>query len=84
MIATRPDLGLLTLQDTSGAARTVAVDIGTRIRSQGQAALLGDLLPGMHVRVRLRTGQDAAGNPVATSVSASEAKALGNNSGMSR
>jgi len=47
------------------------MDARTRVKTQGKVARLGDLLPGMRVRVHLGTGQDASGNPVATSVSAS-------------
>lgn len=77
IIEARPDLGLLTLQDASGAARTVAVDAGTRLKSGGRAAAWGDLAAGMRVRVRLGAGQDAAGNPVATSVSTSAGRPAG-------
>ena len=71
VVEARPDLGLLTLQDAAGVSRTVAMDARTRVKAQGKVARLGDLLPGMRVRVHLGTGQDASGNPVATSVSAS-------------
>lgn len=71
VVEARPDLGLLTLQDAAGVSRTVAMDARTRVKTQGKVARLGDLLPGMRVRVHLGTGQDASGNPVATSVSAS-------------
>ncbi len=74
LVEARPDLGLLTIADAAGLSWTVAVDTGTRVKSAGRAASLGDLTPGMRVRVRLGAGQDAAGNPVATSVSASAAK----------
>ena len=74
LVEARPDLGLLTITDTAGVARTVAVDVATRVKSAGRAASLGDMTPGMRVRVRLGTGQDAAGNPVATSLSASDPK----------
>ena len=77
VVEARPDLGLLTLQDAAGAARTVAVDARTRIKSQGKATPLGDLLPGMRVRVRLGAAQDGSGNVVATSVLASEANPTG-------
>ena len=77
LVETRPDLGLLTLQDAAGTARTVAVNAGTRIRSGGRAASLGELQPGIRVRVRLGAGQDAAGNPVAAGVSASAARPAG-------
>lgn len=70
----RPDLGLLTLQDAAGASHTVAVDAATRVKSGGRPATLADLTPGMRARVRLGAGRDAAGNPVATSVSASAPK----------
>ena len=70
IVEVRPDLGLLTFQDEAGAAQTAAVGAATRIRSAGKAAALGDLAAGMRVRVRLGASQDAAGNPVASSVSA--------------
>ena len=71
----RPDLSLLTFQDASGLAHTVAIDAATRIRSAGKAAALADLQPGMRVRVHLGAGADAPGNPVAASVSASAVRA---------
>lgn len=77
VVEARPDLALLTLQEPAGSSQTVAVEAGTRVKSGGRAATLGDLAPGMRVRVRLGAGQDAAGNPVATSVSASDAKPTG-------
>ena len=80
----RPDLGLLTLQDTAGTSQTVAVEAATRVKSGGRAASLEDLQPGMRVRVRLSTAQDAAGNLVATSVSASDAKPTGKTSKKTR
>ena len=70
IVEARPDLGLLTFQDEAGAAQTAVVGAATRIRSAGKAAALGDLTAGMRVRVRLGASQDAAGNPVASSVSA--------------
>jgi len=75
LVEVRPDLALLRLQDAAGAAQTVAVDAGTRVKSGGRAASLADLLPGMRVRVWWGAAQDAAGNPVATTVSASAGKA---------
>lgn len=77
VVEARPDLGLLTVGGAAGSPRTVAVDAATRVRSGGRAASLGDLAPGMRVRVRLGAGQDAAGHPVAASVSASDAKPAG-------
>ena len=74
VVEVRPDLGLLTFQDAAGASRTVALDAATRLKSLGRPAALGDLTAGMRVRVHLGVGQDAAGNPVATSVSASAGK----------
>ena len=74
VIESRPDLGLLVLQDAAGVMRTVAVDAATRFKSAGQAATLADILPGMRVRVRLGLGRDAAGNPIAASMSASAAR----------
>ena len=71
IIEVRPDMGLVTFQDAAGAAHTIAVDAATRLRSAGKAAALAELAVGMRVRVRLGAGQDAAGNPVAASVSAS-------------
>jgi len=77
VVEARPDLGLLTVQSAAGAARTVAVDAHTRVKSGGRAASLGDLAAGLRVRVRLGVGQDAAGNPVAASLSASAALPTG-------
>jgi hypothetical protein len=71
----RADEGLLTLQDGAGALRTVAVDARTRVKTGGRPAARGDLRPGMRVRVWWGAAQDAAGNPVATTVSASAGKA---------
>jgi len=56
VVEARPDLGLLTVQSAAGATRTVAVDAGTRVRSGGRAASLGEMAAGMRVRVRLGAG----------------------------
>ena len=77
IIEARPDLGLLTVEDASGLAHTVAIDAATRLKSAGKAATLGELAAGMRVRVRLGAGADAAGNPVAAGVSASAGKGKG-------
>lgn len=74
VIEARPDLGLLTFQDAAGASHTVSVG-AAHVRSAGRAATLGDLQPGMRVRVRLGAGADAAGNPLAAGVSASAGRA---------
>ena len=64
------DAGLLTVQDKMGASRTVGVDGRTRVKVRRQPASLADVMVGMRVSVRLGAAVDAAGNAVATSVSA--------------
>jgi len=78
----RPDLGLLTFTDAAGAAQTIAVLAATRLKVMGRPASQADLTPGMRVRVRLGAGRDAAGNPVATSVSASAPKPTARKKGL--
>lgn len=64
------DAGALTVQDKTGASQTVGVDGRTRVKVRRRPASLADVAPGMRVSVRLGTATDAAGDAVATSVSA--------------
>ena len=66
----QPGAGILTVQDKAGASQTVGVDGRTRVKVRRQPASLADVTAGMRVSVRLGAGVDAAGNVVATSVSA--------------
>lgn len=63
----------LSLVDASGVTHTVAVSGATRIKVRRQAASLADISAGMHVSAWLGSKMDGAGNPVATTVSASDA-----------
>lgn len=74
VVDVRADEGLITLQDSAGATRTIAVDAKTRVKMAGQAARLEDIAAGMRVRVWWSAADPASG-PVATSISASAPKA---------
>ena len=71
----QPDAGTLTVQDKVGAPQVVGVDTKTRVKVRRRPASLTDIAAGMRVSVRLGVGVDAAGNSVATSVSALDAAA---------
>ncbi|MDQ2799658.1 MAG: hypothetical protein M3Y13_08460, partial [Armatimonadota bacterium] len=72
IVEVRPDLGLLTLRDKTGGDQTIAVTAGTRVKVRKRAATLADITAGMHVTAYLRAALDPAGNPTATSLSASD------------
>jgi len=63
--------GLLSVQDKAGGTLTLATNARTRVKVRKRAASLGDITAGMHVSARLGVAGDAAGNPLAVSVSAS-------------
>ena len=70
----QPDQNLLTVAALKPKGRrTIAVGPDTRIKVRKEDATLDDLKPGMRVAVRLGRGQDAAGHPLAASLSASDA-----------
>lgn len=73
VLEVQPDAGTVTIQEKNGASCVVAVDAGTRIKIRKQPGTLTEIGVGMRVSARLGASQDAAGNPVATSVSASDA-----------
>ena len=72
----QPDAGTLTVQDKAGASQTVGVNGRTRVKVRRQPAALADVTAGMRVSVRLGAEVDAAGNAVATSVSALDPAAV--------
>ena len=70
----QPDQNLLTVAALKPKGRRViAVGPDTRIKVRKEDATLDDLKPGMRVAVRLGRSQDAAGHPLASSLSASDA-----------
>ena len=70
----QPDQNLLTVAALKPKGRRViAVGPDTRIKVRKEDATLDDLKPGMRVAVRLGRQTDAAGHPLAASLSASDA-----------
>ena len=70
----QPAENLLTVAVTKPKGRRViAVGPDTRVKVRKETATLGDLRPGMRVSIRLGRTQDAAGPPLAASLSASDA-----------
>ena len=72
VIEVRPDLGMLTLRDKTGSDQTIAVTVGTHVKVRKRAATLADIATGMHVTAFLRAASDAAGNLIASSLSAAD------------
>lgn len=72
VVEVRSDLGVLTLRDKAGADQLIAVTAGTRVKVRKRAATLADIAVGMYVTAYLRAASEAAGNPTATSLSASD------------
>lgn len=72
-LVTEVQSSALTLVDASGVTHTIAVSGATRVKVRRQAASLADIAAGMHVSAWLGSKTDGAGNPIATTVSASDA-----------
>jgi len=71
-LVTELQTSALTLVDASGVTHTIAVSGATRVKVRRQAASLSDIATGMHVSAWLGSKTDGAGNPIATTVSASD------------
>ena len=71
-LVTEVQSSTLTLSDASGVSHTVAVSGATRVKVRRQAASLADITLGLHVSAWLGRKADSAGNPIATTVSATD------------
>ena len=76
LAAVEPDRGLLVIAPRGKPRRTVAVGESTHVKVRKTEATLRDLTRGMHVTARLGPGKDAAGHPVALSLSAYDVGAV--------
>ena len=72
-VVTEVQPSTLTLQTAAGVSRTVGMGDATHVKVRREAASLADISTGMRVSVWLTSQEDASGNPVASTVSATDA-----------